>query len=62
MTLRITVTPDMIDNRDLSETWLNLPNGQVVEVNPIDLAINALENAHEQMDYHELIELLKRLK
>ena len=33
------------DNRDLSETWLHLPDGTIVQVDPIKLFQNALENA-----------------
>lgn len=38
------------DNRDLSTTWIKLPDGQVVEVLPWDLVRNCIENLTDDPD------------
>lgn len=38
-----------LNNRDSGETWLGLPGGQVVEVRPIDLMRNMIENLPEDI-------------
>ena len=34
-----------IDNRDISTTWLTLPDGNYIEIDPWEILSNALENA-----------------
>ena len=41
----MTITKFDIDNRDLNTTWLHLEDGTIVEVDPMELFKNALENA-----------------
>ena len=38
------VLPIETDNRDVTCTWLTLPDGTVVDVDPVELFKNALEN------------------
>ena len=40
-----------IDNRDLGTTWLTLPDGTTLEVNPWKLLSNAIENAIGERDF-----------
>jgi len=42
------------DNHGLNETWLVLPSGLVVEVSPISLMRNALENLPEDIAEEQL--------
>jgi len=39
-----------IDNRDDRTTWLHLEDGSYVEVDPIELFINMLENNYPHKD------------
>lgn len=41
------ITQYETDNRDVNTTWLTLPDGTVVEVDPIELFRNAMENVSE---------------
>lgn len=43
-TIPIPIQPIQIDNRDPCTTWLTLPDGTIVEVDPADLFVNMVEN------------------
>ncbi len=45
------VTEFDIDNRDVNCTWLHLKDGTIVEVDPVELFRNALENADVLDDF-----------
>ena len=47
------VLPIGTDNRDMSETWLTLPDGTVVDVDPVELFKNALENCYSEGISHQ---------
>lgn len=42
-----------VDNRGFDCTWLVMKDGQYVQVDPWELARNALENAADGMDWAE---------
>lgn len=46
-----------IDNRDIGTTWLTLPDGNHIEVDPWELLENALENANRDDLLSKLAEL-----
>ena len=45
------ITDFELDNRDQNCTWLHLPDGTVVEVDPVELFRNMLENANVYDDF-----------
>lgn len=42
---KLTDSDYTIDNRDPSETWLHLPNGDIVVIDIVDLIRNTVENS-----------------
>ena len=50
-----------IDNRDISTTWLQLPNNTYVEVDPWELVLNALENAGLDEEATQIEAMMARL-
>lgn len=46
-----------VDNRGFDCTWLVMKDGQYVEVDPWELARNALENAAGEMRYDEYVRI-----
>ena len=49
------------DNRDINTTILNLSNGSYIEVNPIDLMGNAIENADDPKTMQQFKSLVSSL-
>ena len=49
------------DNRDINTTVLNLSNGSYIEVNPIDLMGNAIENADDPKTMQQFKSLVSSL-
>ena len=49
------------DNRDTSTTRLNLSNGSYIEVNPVELMGNAIENTDNPVLMQQFQALIKNL-
>jgi hypothetical protein len=52
---KVTVTEDMIDNRDPCETWLRIPGYGLFVVDPVELLLSMLENNAVPGRYREQI-------
>jgi hypothetical protein len=52
------VEVESTDNRDVNTTWLWIEPNAYVEVDPVDLLLNALENANVPSQYLDKINAL----